>query len=448
MGFINWFFPSEKQTVIDGVKFEIAYSPASDQPHFIVDLLSIPAMSAAIEVKANDVSQIPINVYMKTNSGRIRLSNNLDYRLSSRPNDYQNAASFWKTAAIQATVGECFISTRGGQLTILPFNQTVKYVTPAGEVRFATMYTQNELRTIGYMATKGPVIKDDYAWNEVWHLWTFQDEFGIPVPLRARFRHVLRLGSDVYRYSSNVYNRGGTIAGYLSTEGKVDDDRKKSVIGAFKKLFARARLEQPAPECPENEMQIAALDNGWKFNVLNLSPQEMMLLETKKDLLTDFGQIVNMPPWKLGITENYHYTSSENAQREYMQSSLNPLLNQIESEINAKAFSSFDRQQGLYVQFNREAIISLDAQTSATIDDLAIKNGCMSTDEWRERRNLPHGNRDIRMIPVNVTSDIYMSQNEQNKLSLAALDLEIKRAQLAQVKTSPATVAITLPAAP
>ena len=50
---------------------------------------------------------------------------------------------------------------------ILPFGTTFKYITSTGEVRFATAYTRQELATMNISANGGPIIKDDYAWNEI-----------------------------------------------------------------------------------------------------------------------------------------------------------------------------------------------------------------------------------------------------------------------------------------
>jgi phage portal protein BeeE len=431
--------PADHIATIDGVQFRLSYSPdESGEEWGCVDMLAIPTVSAAVTVKANDVSQIPMYQYMHTNAGRQRVKSPLDYALSTRPNPYQNAATFWRTVAMQATVGECFVSTRGGELNILPFGCAVRFTGDDGAARYATIYSPEEAKAIG-LATDKPVVKDIYAYGEVWHFWTFQDENGCPVPMRCRFRHVIGLASDLYRYTSKLYNRGGAIVGYLSTDLIVKDDQKKLVADGFRGMLSKGRWRNS-----RSNVGIAALDNGWKFNALNLSPQEMMLLETKKDLKKDFAQIVGVPLWKIGELEDYKYATAEAAQREYLLSCLNPLLNQIESEINAKSFLDFEP---FYVEFSRDALISIDAEAMARIDDIGIKNGCMSVGEWRGRRNLPLTGQDIRQLPVNVTSADYATANEALKLEAARLEVEIKRQQLAAGGKPPGLLTIT-PAAP
>src|SRR5690349_434952 len=84
----------------------------------------------------------------------------------------------------------------------------------------------------------------------------------------------------------------------------------------------------------------------------------------------------------------------------------------------------------------------------AEVDDMAIKNGCMSTDEWRERRNLPHGGQDIRQIPVNVTSANFLAANEALKLESSRLDIALKQAQLTALQKPMPSITLTTPPAP
>ena len=90
----------------------------------------------------------------------------------------------------------------------------------------------------------------------------------------------------------------------------------------------------------------------------------------------------------------------------------------------------------MYLEFDRDALIALDAKTigGAKVDDMAIKNGAMSTDEWRESgggRNLPHSGHNIQQVPVNVASAGYVVQAEALKLEGMRFDNALKAAQLA-----------------
>lgn len=450
MGLLNWLFSGSesRQFNIGGVNYVFARG-GDDDDTITLDLLSLPSVANALDVKSNDVGQIPLYEYLRNDDGgRQRFRSQLDYRLSQQPNTYQTSFQFWKTATMQAILAESFILYRDGQLTLLPFGRTYRYTTPDGEVRFATMMTPDEAKKQGL----NPAVMNmeiDYAYNEVLHLYASQDECGNPYPIRCRFRAVMGLGSHLYAYSYNVYGRGGLLAGYLSTDHTINDDQKIKIATGFKAMFKKSTVSKSVG----SDIKISALDGGWKFVRLDLTPQEAMLLEAKADFTRDVAKIFNLPLWKLGVLTDYKYASAEQASTDYLTSSLNPLLVQIEREANAKLLTDFERQMGVYIEFNREKLITLDTQTMASVDDLAVKNGGMSINEWRARRNLPAvPGGDMRQVPVNVTSAAFVEQAEGLKLEGLKLSNDLKATQIAQAKATassaePATAPVESPAA-
>lgn len=416
---------------IDGVRYEVVSNNYTER--ITIDLLSLPTVALGVDIKSNDVAKLPMRLYIKTAAGRERLESQFDYRLSVQPNDYANAFQFWKQVAMQAMVGECFVLFRNARLTILPFGQVVKYTTLAGEVRYAELFTDDEAKAQG-LSGPGPHIKNDFAYREVLHFYESVDEQGRVIPLRVRFKATLGLGSDVASYSANLYNRGGVLAGFLSTDQKMPEPQKKDNIRWFKKLFKTPVSET---ETDYSDLKITMLDGGTKFTAMNLTPQEMMTAEAKKDFTRDVAAMLHMPPWKLGMLDEYKYASAEQAGRDYLQQSLDPLLTQIEREINVKCIADFERPY-LYVEFNREKAIAIDSKTMAEIDDMAVKTGGMSINEWRARRNLPAvPGGDIRQVPVNVTSAAYVEASETLKLEKLKLENAKAAADLVSSKPAP-----------
>jgi HK97 family phage portal protein len=418
---------------INGIRFKVARNLEGDWDSDIrLDLLALPAFSQALDIKCNDLAQIPLNVYAKTLGGRVRQETQLAWRLFTQPNDGQNGYSFWRTACMQMVIGECFILIcPDGQLKMLPFGYTIRYTAMDGTVRYAVLLTDDECKAQG-LDPRTLHIKDDYSYGQVLHLWQSQDEHGNVIPLRDRFKSVLGLHSDTITYISNIYNRGGVVAGYLTSDQEVTVEKKKENITWFKKMF---RLARKSPEIIGNDMKMSFLDLGTKFQSLNLTPQEMMLAEQKLDCTRDTAKIINLPLWKLGVVEAYKYASSETANRDYLQSSLNPNLCQIERELNAKLFSGIEREF-LYVEFNREKIIQIDSATMATTMDTQLKNGVTSINEARERLNLQTvdgGN--FRQVPVNVQSAAYTEQAEALKLEGLRLNNLLVAAQIKALET-------------
>jgi len=206
------FFPSSKVISLDGVKFEITCND-NESGTYSLDLMSIPSCAQAVSILSNDISQIALKVYLRTNNGRQRLRNNLDSLLTTAPNAYQTSANFWRQVATQMLISESFIAIGDNSLEILPQDCTFKYQTTLGEWRFATIYSQAEKQSLG-ISNPERVIKNDYDFNQVLHLYSSIDEYGMPFPLRSRFKRALQLGGDVQHFTSKLYNRtGSTISG-------------------------------------------------------------------------------------------------------------------------------------------------------------------------------------------------------------------------------------------
>jgi hypothetical protein len=147
----------------------------------------------------------------------------------------------------------------------------------------------------------------------------------------------------------------------------------------------------------------------------------------------------SLPAWKLGLTTDYHYSSAEQADREYIKQTLNPLLTQAEREINSKWFSDVERDTH-YIEFNRDKLVQLDAKTQAEIEDLGIKNGTLKPNEKRAIHNQPSdvGGNGL-LFPVNYQTAAYTEASEALKLEALRLDVEAKQKAL----TTPAP-ALTL----
>lgn len=413
--FVNWY--AGREYMINGMRVYVDYSNLHEDGKIRLDLLNIPSISAGLDVISDDVSQLPLNVYMRLPSGRDRQRGSLDWRLTQQPNDYQNASEFWKTVAMQAKIAECFVhfdAINDNQFFILPFGRVQRYTLDTGEVRYAQYNTDNNGRV---------AIERDFSYRDVLHFHYPQDQRGNIIPLNVKFAAVLGLGCDIYSYQVNLYNHGGMATGLLTTDKAVGEDVKRGIVGSMKRLLTgRDDKGKKVANTTGSDIGVAALDNGWKWQALNLTPQEMMMLETKKDWLKDVASILKLPEWKMGVVENYHYSTAENAQLEYLQNSLNPLLVQIEREVQNKVFLPEERDT-LYVEFNREKLFAIDSKTQAEIDDLRLKNGTISVAEARAKINLNSGpEAQARYVPANVQSADYTTKAEA--LKLEKLDLE------------------------
>lgn len=431
---------------IDGQEYVVSLSNEASYLPTEVDLMSLPTVAQGINTISSDVSVLPVNKYQRTNEGRIRVRSGLASRINRNPNDYETAQQFWSRVVLEAVTYQSFILIDGEQLKRLPFGQVDPYWFPDGSCVYVEYLSPAECDAKNKDRGKRWV-KQFYSYRDVLHIRRNDMRDGRVISLPERFCRTFALAASLNVYETNWLNRGGAKIGYLSTDQPMSNDKKSENIKWFKKLFSRNASRDLTGNSPD--FQLSVLDGGLKFNSLILTPQEMQLLENKKDLRRDIAAMLNLPLWKLGVLEDYHYSTAEVAQLDYLKTSLEPILLQIEQELNTKTLLPVE-QEVFYWEFNREKAITIDSNTLSTIIDRDIKNGTSSINEGRERRNLSHvPGGDIRQIPTNVDSAVYKEQKEI--LNVALQSLEYKKLQQdiqqQQQATSVQTAALpTLPA--
>ena len=426
----------ESETInVGGTTLTVVRSLAedSDTPTYNLDLTQIPDVAHALSVISNDIAQLPLYLYQRTDNGRVRVRDTeLARRLAVQPNQYSTAFSFWQRAAYKMLLGNCFILMRPNGWDFLPEDRTYSYKKLSGEWSYGVDFTQKEKIKLNLDTTKR-YLKRDYAYKQVLHFSLVKTDNGMAVPLSVKFQAQFALGKGITQYQTDIYARGGALAGYLttSTPATVPPENKKTNIKAFKKLFRQDT---------GSGMRLSHLDQGLEFKSVNLSPQELMLIEQDEQFTKKVAGIFNLPLWRLNLNENYPYSSAEQADRNYLQNCLNSWLVQIEQEIFIKTLNEVE-QDFIYAEFNRDKLISIDALTMAKIDDIGIKGGWKIPNEPRERLNLtrmPGG--DQLQLPAQTFGAIYKEQREA--LLLQDLAISVQQKQLAlQAATVPAETA-------
>lgn len=387
-----------------------------------LDMTQIPVVYQCIEIISNDIASLPLKLYIRTDAGRQQVRNSpLAKLLLIQPNPYTNSFVFWKTAAQKMLLGNCFIKMNTGGWTFLPEPYTTPYMDAEGVWWYGVMYTDDEKKRLGLDMSK-PVLKESHSYKSVLHLSLTRNEKHQVQTLAKKFKAQFDLGTNMANYEVKIFNSGGKPVGYLTTDTTMTLEKKKENVKGFKRLFRANTGDGPS---------ISMVDGGLKFMNLNMTPEEIQLINSKKDYKGNVAAIFNMPLWKLGVTDGYKYASAELAQKDYIQQTLQPWLKQIELEILTKALSP-EEQDFIYPEFDRDKLVTIDAKTLAEIDNSRVAHGVITRNEARSRINLNsiEGASTIQ-IPANTQSSEYVAQREMNNLKIQELEILEKTSSLA-----------------
>lgn len=137
----------------------------------------------------------------------------------------------------------------------------------------------------------------------------------------------------------------------------------------------------------QNAGRVVFADQGSKFQPMMISPLDAQAIEQRRFQVTDIARIYGVPPHMIGETDKATSWGSgiEQMTLSFLRFTLEKDLKRIEDELTRKlCFGS-----PLYAEFDRAALLAMDAKTQAETFASAIQNGYMNINEIRRLQNRP-----------------------------------------------------------
>jgi HK97 family phage portal protein len=148
---------------------------------------------------------------------------------------------------------------------------------------------------------------------------------------------------------------------------------------------------------------IIVLDSGLEYQSIQQNPKDAMLIENRKFSGLQIAQFFGVPPTKCFLDERINTRNNESEQIEFLNSTLLPLIEKIESEVYMKVVLPIDYST---VDFKADVsnLLRLQAVEQADVFTKLFQLGAVQTNEIREKLDMDSpvrgGNRSY--IPQNV----------------------------------------------
>lgn len=159
----------------------------------------------------------------------------------------------------------------------------------------------------------------------------------------------------------------------LNIATMVDDERKKSVLDAFKNFYAEnggVLLEEQGTKITPIEKKLA------------LDPK---VFEVEKITRSRVAEVFGLPD----RTEKDSYNTREQKALEYVQDTMVPIVSQYEAEFDRKLLTPDQRKQGLHFKFNVTALLRADMQTRMEFMFKGVRTAIFKPNECRAWEELP-----------------------------------------------------------
>ena len=179
------------------------------------------------------------------------------------------------------------------------------------------------------------------------------------------------------KYVGALHRNSARPSGVLEVPSRISKEGLDALKGAFNSANSGA----------ENGGKTLFIDAGTKWTPMSITPADMETLDSRRYQTTDICRIFGVPPHMIGETDKATSWGSgiEQMTLGYLRFGLEKWLSRIEHELQRKLFSG----TRFYAEFDREAVLAMDARTQAEVFASNIQNGLLMPNEARRKMNRP-----------------------------------------------------------
>lgn len=252
--------------------------------------------------------------------------------------------------------------------------------------------------------------KKSYDKTQIIHLLNYTTNGILGYSTITHAATTLGISYNSEEHTSNFFKGGASLAGILRPIAGVNINTAKAT--AAKDAFINALNS----DLNGTSNSIVVLDSGLEYQPITISPKDAQLLESRQFNVIDVCRFFGVPP-TMAFSETGKFSTAEQQQLDFLNTTLTPLLEKIENEFFRKLYLQSEWNYS-DLKFDTENLMRTDANTRADYYTKLFRVGGYTINEIRERLNggfpVSGGNRCF--IEVNLQpSDALIA--EQNNVS-------------------------------
>ena len=326
------------------------------------------AIYAAVSRISNTIASLPIHLYKDR---EIMVGHDLERLIAYRPSPCMTAFTFRQTMeANRNNEGNAYalmVPDEAGRTVRLDVIDPVR-VQPMREVETREMWYRIgfEDGKVGWVHHSSMIVLKHMSAN---------GEKGIrPVDV---LKGTLDYDADIKHFSVKQLE-GVSSAVILNVPGTgLAEDRKKKLIKQFLATYA------------ESGGKVIVLEGGITATTMQQPAVDANVLNVERVTRNRVATVYNIPPHMLGDYSDTSYATAEQSMLEYLQMTINPIIEQWEEELNTKLLTWDMLQQGYSFRFDLVNLWRTDTLTMANRNQMAIRSGWLRPNEVRRQDHLP-----------------------------------------------------------
>lgn len=340
-----------------------------------IELMAFSAVYACVNVIANDMSKLPVQVFKVDMATGAKTLLRGDYyeQLFREPNDYQTAADFVhgfvQSYLLQGnTYCYCGNRNRRGEIQSMhvlnPFRVT-PLVTPEG----AVFYRCSQDILAGVAADQ--VVPERDMIHHRLPLLPGYPLIGVTPIFAAAASSAL--GLKILQDSQQFFGNASRPSGLLSSPTHMSDDNK-------------TRLKQDWDEAYRGGEfgKVAVLSGGMTWQPLTITAQDAQLIEQLRYSIEDVARVFRVPPFMLGDMTKVTYRNTEQMGRTYLTGCLAFHIEALQQRFQR----AFDFPPTFEIKFDLTAFLRTEMDVRYQAYTSALNAGWQSINEVRAQEGL------------------------------------------------------------
>lgn len=351
--------------------------------------LNLAGIWRGVNVLAGDLSKLPLNVYERQPNGgkRLDLESPL-YELLSYPNEYQTGRKLRFTANVHLILwGNAYVEILRDPESGSPLRLELldpRWVQPRRD--------REQRLTYWLKGQKSPWSKRKSLLPEnVLHFTglSLNGDVGVS-PIQAN-AEALGTSLALDRYAGSLWGNGAVPNGVIECPPGWPDDARTN----FRTMW------QDEHGGVGNANKTSILEEGAKWVATSFNPEQLQMLAAREYSVVEIARILGIPPHKLFDLSHDVERTLEESNRDYYETSLEPITQGQADEITLKLMLVPDRKRYL-VAFDMSSLMRGNSLERAQRNDILMRNGIITANEWRSEDGRNPFEQDIRIMPLNM----------------------------------------------
>ena len=353
----------------------------------------VPAWYRAVNLLASTVARLPIQVFERDTHGLTLTDNNIARLLTVQPSSYYTPFTFF----------ECIVTglfNHGNAYAIILRDRSNRPV----ELRFVNgsvlthvvdfegkKYLLYQVTTdLDYDNTSSTV---NYFASDVLHFRAFGSHPLVGSSPLSLHRETLGIAISGQDYMANFLGNGGFLSGVIESDLKLTTEQKTAITKGFSEKYGSAK----------NAGKVAALDYGFKYKPIRLTPADAQYIQNYKLTVQDIARITGVPPHKLFDLDEATMNNMEVMNSGFVET-VAGICERIEQELKRKLFKTSD-QSKMVIRFNLYEVSRGDMKSRGDYYRTRFNTGSITPNQIRElegENKSTEGGMDSYYIQVNM----------------------------------------------